>query len=50
MIVLNKMEEKTLHVLAFFGMILAVASETVKIPTKIFQQSKNREKDIQKYR
>jgi hypothetical protein len=40
MIVLNKWEEKTLHAPAFFGMILVVASETVKILLKIFNRVK----------
>jgi len=40
MIVLNKTEEKCLQCLAFIGMILVVANETVKIPMKISNRVK----------
>jgi hypothetical protein len=34
------MEEKLLQCMAFIGMILVVASETAKIPAKIFNRVK----------
>ena len=38
MIVLNKWEEKTLHALAFFGMILVVASETLAVVKRLLNR------------